>query len=658
MTELSLHGCYPSCCPSSRREWKLMDAIIVLCLFCVVWILITTFAPVPIGGLASSSEVAKFGVTSSCKDISYCICPRDTCCADSLAALVLFSVSRVSAYFSYPLIMLMFLSKANNLITVLQNSVLSIWVDFIELHQLHASGGTIIGVTSLIHSVFHLIRWGIGGDISLLWTSQTGITGFIAFGITPFIICPMRYPGLFRLLSYEWRKMMHNLSLLWGIALMFHAPMMHIFWLVGIPIAIYILDWIIGLFGKTYRVESTHFRRLENACAMHFANPEGFKVDSSSYILVLLPWVSKYEWHAFSVFPHPTEASTSSVCIAVLGDWTSNLHTKLERPTSRPAWIQGPFSQTHQRAIDYDNIVSVTSGIGITPALSLMSLYGKNRRINLVWVCRDSSLVEYILTSMVSSTLTSPSAFILIYYTGNLQLKVPDLLPANVHVFSGRPNVEHVIVGLVYRLESGEMRIGEVVSDLEDLTKSASAATNSMNVVLRLLRLYSVDEIYNAALDVSKDALIKTNISLSGLHAAIFELSNKTCTDFTGVDLLFAYLTKNSNGEIDRSNFAQLISLLPRYNDSNLISDMQQPTTLVTGQPCARNAFFRTTRALTELEQIQIDNAVDFVQRECSKSDLATWQMIYCGGSCSILSLLKSIRKEYDIGLKIEEFDW
>lgn len=109
------------------------------------------------------------------------------------------------------------------------------------------------------------------------------------------------------------------------------------------------------------------------------------------YGYVCLPWVSKYEWHAFSLFEHPTDPNLRQVFMMKTGDWTSDVHRQLQRNTVRPVWISGPFVSLYNNALDYDNNICVASGIGITPALSVIRAHRESRRINLVWVVRDVS---------------------------------------------------------------------------------------------------------------------------------------------------------------------------------------------------------------------------------------------------------------------------
>jgi hypothetical protein len=37
---------------------------------------------------------------------------------------------------------------------------------------------------------------------------------------------------------------------------------------------------------------------------------------------------------------------------------------------------------------------------------------------------------------------------------------------------------------------------------------------------------------------------------------------------------------------------------------------------------------------------------------------LATWGMLYCGGSQPVVDSLQEIKDKYGIGLEVEKFDW
>lgn len=84
---------------------------------------------------------------------------------------------------------------------------------------------------------------------------------------------------------------------------MFHAPQ-RIFWLIGVPFFCYCADNLVEMFSKTYLIESAYFERLsESACLITFDNPPGFAKMNSAYVYIMIPWISKKQNHAFTIFP-------------------------------------------------------------------------------------------------------------------------------------------------------------------------------------------------------------------------------------------------------------------------------------------------------------------------------------------------------------------
>ena len=85
------------------------------------------------------------------------------------------------------------------------------------------------------------------------------------------------------------------LSILWALCLMFHAPK-RIFWLIGVPFAIYLVDTLVEFFSKTYLIENMYFECLsDGACLLTFDNPPGFGINNASYVYIMIPWISKFQ---------------------------------------------------------------------------------------------------------------------------------------------------------------------------------------------------------------------------------------------------------------------------------------------------------------------------------------------------------------------------
>jgi hypothetical protein len=479
---------------------KWWHGVFVFSLISMLACIITLWAPYPVGARMPTAQVAEMPWSNGCQGLDACICPRETICADDLISMIFLTIARCTAWFDYPLYMLLFLSKANNLNNFLQKTALRCWINFSDYHRVHSLFGMIVGVESACHTFFHVLRWARrNNDIQLLWTSKTGVTGLVAMILCPFIVLPMTVPYLKKRMKFEWRKGLHYLSVVWGAALMCHAPQ-RIFWLVGVPLMVYGADKIAEAMFKTHLVESAHFQRLgDTSCIISFENPPGFGKQNSAYVYLMLPWLSKSQFHAFTVFPG-TKKDHSSICIHKCGDWTGKLMKAITTPSHKPAFVVGPFlSPFSSPAMDSENLVAVASGIGVTPAISLIKQYSStSRRLNLVWICRDAGLVEHFLQNVDFGS----DGYTLIYYTGKDRgLILQENLPANVFIYNGRPNLERTIGGIIASIATGEGLPEELSKKV--LTR-APAEVRSRLLLEKALSIYTMDQLFDYTVKASR----------------------------------------------------------------------------------------------------------------------------------------------------------
>mmetsp|Transcript_9678 Transcript_9678/g.14942 ORF Transcript_9678/g.14942 Transcript_9678/m.14942 type:complete len:528 (+) Transcript_9678:740-2323(+) len=372
----------------SRNNFRWWHVVFFFSTISLLVCLLQLLLPPPYGLMMTSAEVAEVAVAPGCEDdLERCICPRETICATDTISIILLTLARCSAFFDYPLYMMLFLSKAHNLNNHLRRTLFREWIDFGDMHKVHKIFGIVVGIETMSHSFFHLLRWGLNNEMSLLWQTAAGITGFIAAAVTPLICWPMVVPFLKQHIRFEVRKGLHYLSIVWAIALLFHAPS-RIPVLIGTASAVYAVDHIFGYVKRNNLIETAYFERYgENGVALHFKNPKSWEDKSpTSYVLIMCPWISKYQWHAFTMFPDPSKENHSMLCIGNSGDWTKQLYDKIKVPCMRQLYVHGPFmTEFSDTAVTTSNAIAVASGIGITPTLSLMMNYAGRKRINIIW---------------------------------------------------------------------------------------------------------------------------------------------------------------------------------------------------------------------------------------------------------------------------------
>jgi predicted ferric reductase len=457
-----------------RPYWKVM----VVQLLCVIYILCMTFAKAkpnalsPIGypyGLRDPVSGNIIDPFSEERTEAGCLeWPIDSgTCRPVIAIggwqLFCLGVSRFSAFSSYPVMVLVFLTKCKALCTFFAGSPLIKYINFLrESHEFHVYSGHYIAFDVWLHTLGHLCRWGAQGNIHLLWTSAAGITGLIVVISTPLITFPMLY--FRKSLSYEVRKLLHYLFYVFAIALCWHVPISgipnggFIAPVMGGSILLYTLDSLYVYFFMTESVETTTFSRIPPGMRISMPVSNRFVGNSvagkAGYCYVNIPWINNYEWHAFSMFEDPNDRNVQQVFIMKNGNWTTKLHDGLGRNTVRPVWIQGPFPSPYSKNYLYDNQILVASGIGITPALSAINSFAATRRVNLLWSCRDYDLLEFILKHVEFDD----DAWTLIFYTGKKPLTNAMLAKqsACVKIITKRPDLTAVIPNIVYSIESGK----------------------------------------------------------------------------------------------------------------------------------------------------------------------------------------------------------
>ncbi len=438
---------------------------------------------------------------------------------------------------------------------------------------------------------------------------------------------------------------------MWGAALMCHAPQ-RIFWLIGMPLFVYAADYIVGSLFKCHLVESAHFQRLgDSSCLIEFENPAGFGKQNSAYVYLMLPWISKYQFHAFTVFPG-NKPNHSSICIHKCGDWTGELMKQISIPAHKPAFVCGPFlSPFSSPAMDSEFLVAVASGIGVTPAISLIKQYScTSRRLNLVWICRDAGLVEHFLQNVEFGS----DGYSLIYYTGKRSIILPEKkLPSNVFLFNGRPNLERTISGIIHSIVSGEGLPEELSKKV--ITKTPAEMRTKL-LVEKALSVYSVDQLFDYTLKASNyynenQEPLTNQINYQGVLSTMRHLLEKDCKVDT-ITRIFEQVDADGDCRLNQVEFEDFMNLMLEGNSNEEVQTVKRGLEKMS-----------TARGMFQSMQKETSSSKDdfgIKKHLCGDGKYAAknWSMLYCGGSAPVLSQLKDYKNKFGINLSVEKFDW
>ena len=571
-------------------------------------------------------------------------------CVRDITSLVFLVLSRLSAYADYPLYVLLFISKANNLRGFLQRTHLSELLPLDDMHHLHTFAGMVVGVEVVWHSCFHIARWALNGEARFLAEHVTGVTGLIALLVTPFIVWPMLFRKLRETIPYERRKWLHYLSVVWGVAICFHAPKRSIGLVMGSAVGVYGLDWLYGYFFAVHHVTTLECQRIGNAVEVVWENPDGFLKDggcAGGFIYICIPWVSKTQWHAFSLVKHPTRRNHSAICVAAVGDWTSALHAELAKPCARPGWIYGPFPSPFSTATGFDNLIAIASGIGITPSISTIVNLAATRKVHVIWMCRDPDLVEFYL----ANTEFDDDGWSFIFYTGKRRLVLGERPPnPRVKVILGRPNLEELILGLVDSVVLGAPMppaLMERASAAEAAIYNKPPIARFCDALERAATSYSVEEMFRLAVSRSTpelDGKPAQSASLAGFVQMV-----RTVCDITGglsddeLKRYFELVDTSGDGRVDLSELEEILGVLRKAGEAE---EKEREAKSVREETPPKGA-------LTRMKTFR--DVRDAAQR---RQMISGWQMMYCGGAAPVEQQLRKIHRKYDMPLKVESFAW
>lgn len=689
------------CC--GAEEHLTCHIVFLFSLACLCFALVTTLGPPPVGvnggPLDPSCQPGYFknkslgDYNANLVEFDVCICPRETVCARNIQSVIFLVLARGSAYFDYPLYICVFLTKAKNVQCFFSRTFFAEFIPFDDLHGLHALAGVVIGFETLWHGCWHILRWSLNGEISFLWSHVTGITGAISLLLTPLIAWPMAMTCFKSCCSFEARKGLHYLSIVWGVSICFHAPATKILYIMGLAVGIYVLDYIVGMLFRTHYIPCVSIERLGEFVEVTFKTPPGLGTRDASYVYICLPWVSKFEFHAFSVVQNHDKPGYSSILMQRVGNWTRKVHRLTDKPTQRPVWIHGPFPSPFQGANAYDKIIAIASGVGITPAVNLAVGLGRSRRVNVIWMVRDPEVVEFYL----KQRFYDDDGWTFIFYTGTKPFIISDrsILSPGVLLFKGRPNLPEIISAIVHSIECGvslpdKLIARALAADQEIFYKTDT--NHCREDVINALNTYTTQELFDLCVEVSMRVSIKT---LSQLRRKGAGITGQVCT-LEGIQTVFrrqvwrrqqelldpsdwvALCFQNAfeglgpgNKFIDQAGFESLLKNLQMLSSSSAPEQAKAHS----GWDTIKRIFRmkRLTRRFTSSklktkstrEDVEEQNNAEEVkpnpyERACSgdRADIASWCAVYCGGSKPVANIIRKIGNDSGMHTEFEFFDW
>lgn len=336
---------------------------------------------------------------------------------------------------------LLILFMCNNLTTFLSTTKLKWFLPLEDVKKYHIFCATVLGITILPH-----VGWHIFGDfveiaaicarkpkkryVTVAWLTfwnLTGTTGCICLLIFGAILIPAAIPYI-RNKKYEIFMHTHKLFYLGIIALLLHgntpdtARWPYLFFL-GLPLLLFSIELIIRLYRFiTQKSQILNVKYLNSGvCLLTLQKPKNFKFRGGQYAQLRIPAISKWEWHPFTIASSPDDDELYFY-INPVGDWTKKIkemgsmsqkeyaanvdpNMLLSNGGGIKCDIDGPYGAPAEHFKNYENLIFVAQGVGVTPFSSILLslLYSlkrgqplKHKTISFFWIQRDYAKADYL----------------------------------------------------------------------------------------------------------------------------------------------------------------------------------------------------------------------------------------------------------------------
>lgn len=182
-------------------------------------------------------------------------------------------------------------------------------------------------------------------------------------------------------------------------------------WVVG-PMFLYVCERVVRFIRSQQKVIITKVVMHPSKTLELQMKRKGFRSEVGQYVFMLCPAVSGFEWHPFTLTSAPEE-DHFSVHVRIVGDWTEGVYKACagDTQTTQEAWklpkmmIDGPFGTASEDVFDYEVVMLVGAGIGVTPFASILkSVWYKHiqnnqkvftKKIYFYWLCPETQAFEW-----------------------------------------------------------------------------------------------------------------------------------------------------------------------------------------------------------------------------------------------------------------------
>lgn len=327
-------------------------------------------------------------------------------------------------------------TMCRNLFSLLRSTALHRLFPFDHMISLHRYMGFWALVWTVMHVVGHAINFyhistQTPADLACLfrdyfrrthvlpkfhywcWETITGITG-VLLTLQTALIYAFAYLGrknFFRLFwfTHNTYPVFYLLFILHGSARLVQPPFFHYFFL-G-PCILFLLDKLISISRNKIKIDIIKATKLpSDVIRLEIRRPPLFSFQSGQWVNIASTAISEQEYHPFTLSSAPQEKNLT-LHIRAVGPWTRKLvELYSEKPSDEKypgIYMDGPFGEGHQTWWDYEVVVLVAGGIGVTPFASILKDMAhrlktsknltRTKKVLFLWTTRSQWQYEWVL---------------------------------------------------------------------------------------------------------------------------------------------------------------------------------------------------------------------------------------------------------------------
>ncbi|HEU0032282.1 MAG TPA: ferric reductase-like transmembrane domain-containing protein [Kofleriaceae bacterium] len=318
--------------------------------------------------------------------------------------------------------------------------------DSIDFHRL--AGHTMFGA-AIVHTIVYLVLYASRPEHSILEhlaSSLASVTGVVLVLIFLVLwVCALERSR--KKWRYEAFLTAHALGIPLAAILLVHSPNYWKWFLVGGTC--YLLDRAVRFWRMRTPSTIVTARPLPSQVTeLAIQRPPGWGHRAGDFVWILVPSVSRLEWHPFTISSPPERPDTFTLHVRTLGDWTERIRSRTATLAGERVFFDGPHGAPANDIFHVRVAVLVAAGIGVTPFASILQSMLARRasgepftieRVYFTWINRDHRAFEWFTEMIVDLKRDDATEL----FDVKLYVTAPPTGPLPPHTLHGKPDWNH-----------------------------------------------------------------------------------------------------------------------------------------------------------------------------------------------------------------------